>query len=128
MSAAIVLPRRIGRPIVAYPSRLASAAREGFGLFKGSSSCRPRCAAHAGLRDLMRVFGLTAAEARLADRLLGGELLEAAAESLGVSYWTARNQLKRSIKRQTRIAKGSSSPSSHASPSHKSAGHSSFGS
>jgi DNA-binding CsgD family transcriptional regulator len=44
--------------------------------------------------DLMRVFGLTAAEARLADRLLREESLDAAAESLGVSHWTARNQLK----------------------------------
>jgi DNA-binding CsgD family transcriptional regulator len=37
---------------------------------------------------------LTAAEARLADRLLGEESLEATAESLGVSYATARNQLR----------------------------------
>jgi DNA-binding CsgD family transcriptional regulator len=44
--------------------------------------------------ELMRVFGLTAAEARLAGRLLGEESLEAAAESLGVSYSTARNQLR----------------------------------
>ncbi len=91
----VVLPRRIGRPIVAYPSRLASAAREGFALVQGfivlvDLAARPTTVS----ADLMRVFGLTAAEARLADRLLGGELLEAAAESLGVSYWTARNQLK----------------------------------
>jgi DNA-binding CsgD family transcriptional regulator len=44
--------------------------------------------------DLTHAFGLTAAEARLADRLIREESLEAAAGGLGVSYSTARNQLK----------------------------------
>jgi DNA-binding CsgD family transcriptional regulator/PAS domain-containing protein len=91
----IVLPRRNGRPIVAYPSRLAGVVREGFALVQGfvvfaDLEARPSVLA----ADLMRVFRLTAAEARLSDRLLREESLEAAAESLGVSYSTARNQLR----------------------------------
>ncbi len=91
----VVLPRRNGRPIVAYPSRLSGAAREGFAVAEGfivfvDLAARPTPVA----ADLMRVFGLTHAEARLADRLLREESLEAAAASLDVSYWTARNQLK----------------------------------
>jgi DNA-binding CsgD family transcriptional regulator/PAS domain-containing protein len=91
----VVLPRQSGRPIVAYPSRLSNAVREGFALVQGfvvfaDLDARPALLAP----DLTRVFGLTAAEARLADRLLREESLDAAAENLGVSHWTARNQLK----------------------------------
>jgi DNA-binding CsgD family transcriptional regulator len=91
----VVLPRRNGRPIVAYPSRLSGAVREGFALVQGfvvfvDLEARPA----ANGADLIRVFGLTAAEARLADRLLREESLEAAAEHLGVAYSTARNQLR----------------------------------
>jgi DNA-binding CsgD family transcriptional regulator/PAS domain-containing protein len=91
----VLLPRQNGRPIVAYPSRLSAAVREGFALARGfvvfvDPAARPPAVA----AELMRVFGLTPAEARLADRLLGEESLEAAAESLGVAYSTARNQLK----------------------------------
>ena len=69
--------------------------REGFALVQGfvvfaDLDARPALLAP----DLMRVFGLAAAEARLADRLLREESLDAAAENLGVSHWTARNQLK----------------------------------
>src|ERR1700679_961479 len=67
----IVLPRRNGRPIVAYPSRLARAVREGFALVQGFLVFVDLEARSATLAaDLVRVFGLTAAEARLADRLL----------------------------------------------------------
>jgi DNA-binding CsgD family transcriptional regulator len=91
----VVLPRQSGRPIVAYPSRLSNAVREGFMLVHGFVVFADLDARPALLdADLMRVFGLTAAEARLADRLLREESLDAAAESLGVSHWTARNQLK----------------------------------
>jgi DNA-binding CsgD family transcriptional regulator len=91
----VVLPRQSGRPIVAYPSRLSNAVREGFALVQGfvvfaDLDARPALLAP----DLMRVFGLAAAEVRLADRLLREESLDAAAENLGVSHWTARNQLK----------------------------------
>jgi DNA-binding CsgD family transcriptional regulator len=91
----IVLPRRNGRPIVAYPSRLSGAVREGFALvesFLVFVDLEARSATLAA--DLVRVFGLTAAEARLADRLLREESLDAAAGSLGVAYSTVRNQLK----------------------------------
>ena len=90
-----MLPRRNGRPIVAYPSRLFRAVREGFTLAEGFIvfvDLQPRPAAIAA--GLTRVFRLTRTEARLADCLLREESLETAAESLGVSYWTARNQLK----------------------------------
>jgi DNA-binding CsgD family transcriptional regulator len=91
----VLLPRRNGRPIVAYPSRLSNAVREGFALVQGFVVFADLDARPAPLAaDLMRVCGLTAAEARLADRLLRDDSLEAAAESLGVSHWTARNQLK----------------------------------
>jgi DNA-binding CsgD family transcriptional regulator len=91
----VVLPRQIGRPIVAYPSRLPGVAREGFALVQGYAvfidlEARPESVA----AELTRVFGLTPAEARLADRLLNEESLEAASESLGVAYPTARNQLR----------------------------------
>jgi DNA-binding CsgD family transcriptional regulator len=91
----VVLPRQNGRPIVAYLSRLSNAVREGFALVQGfvvfvDLEARPAPLA----ADLTRVFGLTLAEARLADRLLREESLEATAESLGVSYSTARNQLR----------------------------------
>lgn len=43
---------------------------------------------------LMLLFGFTPAEARLASRLAGGGALLDIADSLNVSLWTARNQLK----------------------------------
>jgi DNA-binding CsgD family transcriptional regulator len=90
----VVLPRRNGRPMVAYPSPLSGAVLEGFALAEGSSSSSTLAARPAIVSaDLMRVFGLTAAEARFADRLLSEASLEATAESLGVAYSAARNQL-----------------------------------
>jgi DNA-binding CsgD family transcriptional regulator len=91
----VVLPRQNGRPIVAYPSRLSETAREGFAVVEGfvvfvDLEARPAAVA----ADLMRAFGLTPAEARLAERLLREESLETAAEKLDVTYGTARNQLK----------------------------------
>jgi DNA-binding CsgD family transcriptional regulator len=44
--------------------------------------------------QLRELFGLTAAEARLASRLAAGDCLETVADELGVAYETARNQLK----------------------------------
>lgn len=91
----VVLPRRNGRPIVAYPSRLVGEVREAFAFVQGfvvfvDLEARPAPLA----ADLTHAFGLTAAEARLADRLIREESLEAAAGGLGVSYSTAGNQLK----------------------------------
>ncbi len=42
---------------------------------------------------LRAVFGLTEAEARLADRLAAGDDLRVAASSLGITYGTARTRL-----------------------------------
>ncbi len=92
---AVVLPRRIGRPIVAYPSRLSTAVSEAFAFCQGFVvfvDLETRLSLIAG--DLRRVFNLTTAEARLTDSLLREESLKAAAESLSVAIGTARNQLK----------------------------------
>jgi len=87
----VVLPRQNGRPIIAYPSRLAGAVREGFAPAQGFIVFVDLAARSTVVeRDLRRVFGLTVAEARLADRLLNEESLEAAAASLGISYYTCR--------------------------------------
>ena len=91
----VVLPRRQGRPILAYPNRLPAIAR---GAFSPGQACivfvdldaRPK----APEEHLIKAFGLTPAEARLAARLLGEGSLETAAARLGVSVETARNQLK----------------------------------
>jgi len=93
--APVVLPRRLGRPIMAYPSRLAAeafyglAACSGFVVFVDLDARLP-----ADGSALIGAFGLTPAEARLAVRFLAEESLETAAEGLGISIDTARNQLK----------------------------------
>jgi DNA-binding CsgD family transcriptional regulator/PAS domain-containing protein len=93
--APVVLPRRFGRPIIAYPSRLAAEA------FYGLAACAGFVAFvdldarfSADGSALAKAFGLTPAEARLAVRFLAEESLEAASEGLGISIDTARNQLK----------------------------------
>jgi DNA-binding CsgD family transcriptional regulator len=91
----IVLPRRQGRPIIAYPSRLSRSAAEGLALCHGFVvfvDLEARLTAAPG--DLARVFGLTPAEARLATRLLSEDPIELAADKLGIAYETARNLLK----------------------------------
>jgi len=91
----VVLPRREGRPIVAYPTRLPAIAN---GALSPGQACvvfvdlAARQTTIAG--DLIAAFGLTPGEARLAGKLLSEESLEAAAESLGVAIGTARNHLK----------------------------------
>ena len=44
--------------------------------------------------DLVRAFGLTPGEARFASKLIEEELVEAAADRLGITYETARKILK----------------------------------
>jgi DNA-binding CsgD family transcriptional regulator/PAS domain-containing protein len=91
----VVLPRRLGRPIIAYPSRLAAAAFSGFAACAGFVAfvdLDARLSADGSA--LASAFGLTPAEARLAVRFLAEESLEAATEGLGISIDTARNQLK----------------------------------
>jgi DNA-binding CsgD family transcriptional regulator len=91
----IVLPRRSGRAILAYPSRApgrgpaALGPRRGFVVFVDLEARR---AAAPG--DLARAFGLTPAEARLASRLSSGEAVGLAAAKLGIAYETARCVLK----------------------------------
>jgi DNA-binding CsgD family transcriptional regulator len=93
--APVVLRRQHGRPIVAYPSRLPAAAREGFGLCVGSVvfvdlEARQSPAAS----DLVQAFGLTPTEAKLAAMVAEGRSLEDIAEQRQTSLTTARNQLK----------------------------------
>lgn len=103
----VVLPRRNGRPIIAYPSRLPNAVRAGFALVQAFVVFADLEARPAPLAaDLMHVFGLTRGEARMADRLLREEALETAAESLGVSYLTARNQLRAAFQKTDTHSQG----------------------
>jgi DNA-binding CsgD family transcriptional regulator len=93
--APVVLPQQRGRPIVAYPSRLPAAAREGFGLCAGfvvfiDLEARRSPAAS----DLVRVFGLTQTEAKLAVLVSEGRSLEDVAEQRRTSLTTIRSQLK----------------------------------
>jgi PAS domain-containing protein len=91
----VVLPRREGRSILAYPTRLPAIAADAF---SPGQACFVFVDLAARLTtivgDLIAAFGLTVAEARLAGKLLSEESLEGAAESLGVAIGTARNQLK----------------------------------
>jgi DNA-binding CsgD family transcriptional regulator len=91
----VVLPRKIGRPIIAYPSRLNGIAADGFTHCQGLIAFVDLEERLGGApSDLAAAFGLTPAEARLAHRLAGGDSIEAAAHGLGVARETARNQLK----------------------------------
>jgi DNA-binding CsgD family transcriptional regulator len=91
----VVVARREGRPIVVQvlpAAGLAGALGEGARaiLLLTDLEAQPELPE----RRLMRLFGLTPAEARLAARLGSGETLEETAEALQVSLGTARNQLK----------------------------------
>lgn len=91
----VPLPRLQGRPLLAYPLRLP----------KVSYNALAPCQAIVILIDpdarppppeavLQSCFRLTASEARLARKICSGHGVEAAADELGVSYETGRNQLK----------------------------------
>jgi DNA-binding CsgD family transcriptional regulator len=91
----VVLPRKDGRPILAYLSRSPGSIREGFGLCQAIMVLVDLDARPAAVpRDLIEAFRLTPAEARLATRLAVGETIEMTAEKLGIAYETARNVLK----------------------------------
>lgn len=108
----VVLPRRFGRPIIAYPSRLAPET------FCGLAACAGFVASvdldatlAADGSALAKAFGLTPAEARLAVRFLAEESLEAAAEGLGISIDAARNGVAcalRGERRERRLGKARS--------------------
>ncbi len=89
------LPREEGYPILAYLSRLSGVAAD----------CFAPCQVVAVLvdlearvrlveRDLMSVFNLTPAEARLASRLSSGASIEEIAAELRITYETSRKRLK----------------------------------
>ena len=95
LHAPVVLPRRVGRPMIAYPSRLPAEALTGLAACVGFVvlvDLDARLSADGSA--LIAAFRLTPAEARLAVKFLAKESLEAAAEDLGISIDTARNQLK----------------------------------
>jgi DNA-binding CsgD family transcriptional regulator len=91
----VVLPRKGGRPIIAYPSRLVEAPPWCFApapalvVFCDIESQRTIDA--QGLAD---AFGLRVSEAKLTALIVGGASIEGAAKMLGVSVNTARNQIK----------------------------------
>jgi DNA-binding CsgD family transcriptional regulator/PAS domain-containing protein len=95
LHAPVVLPRRVERPIIAYPSRLPAEAVVGLAACVGFVVLvDPEAPLSADGNALVSAFRLTPAEARLAIRFLAKGSLEAAAKDLGVSIDTARNQLK----------------------------------
>jgi DNA-binding CsgD family transcriptional regulator len=91
----VVMRREEGQPILAYASRLSGVAAD----------CFAPCQVIAVLvdlearvrlveRDLMSIFNLTPAEARLASRLSSGDSIEEIAGQLSITYETSRKQLK----------------------------------
>ena len=91
----VVLPRRAGRSIVAYPTRMPRIATDAFSRFQAIVVlCDLADKAQAPLDDIQKVFNLTQAEARLALRLAEGESLNEICDASDLAYETARNQLK----------------------------------
>ncbi|MFZ3353186.1 MAG: helix-turn-helix transcriptional regulator [Xanthobacteraceae bacterium] len=95
LRAPVSLPREEGHPVLAYVSRLSGVTADTFApcqvvavLVDLEARVRP------AERDLMGVFNLTPAEARLASRLSSGDSIEEIAADLGITYETSRKQLK----------------------------------
>jgi len=91
----ISLRRRDGHPILAYLSRLSGIAADCFAPCQ-SVAVLVDLEARVRLveRDVMSVFNLTPAEARLAARLSSGDSIDEIAAELGITYETSRKQLK----------------------------------
>jgi DNA-binding CsgD family transcriptional regulator len=91
----VLLPRECRRPIVAYPMKLSAMPANVFAdcqaLLVFVDPERRPLLPHELLKS---AFGLTAAEARLANRLSAGEALQKIADELRISKETVRNQLK----------------------------------
>ncbi|ESY94644.1 helix-turn-helix transcriptional regulator [Mesorhizobium sp. LNHC209A00] len=94
-TAPILLPRMNKRPLLAYLLRLAAVS------YNPLAPCQAiivfvdqelRCTPDISV--LRNCFGLTSAEAKLAVKISLGLQVEVAADGLGISYETARNQLK----------------------------------
>ena len=91
----VSLPRAKGQPLLAYPLRLSGVSATALAPCQAiivivDPDARPR-PPEAILRSC---FGLTSAEAKLATAVVAGEMLEAVADKLEISYAIARNQLK----------------------------------
>ncbi|TPK95521.1 helix-turn-helix transcriptional regulator [Mesorhizobium sp. B2-4-14] len=95
LTTPVLLPRMAKRPLLAYLLRLATV----------SYNPLAPCQAIVALVDqesrgtppaavLRHCFGLTSAEAKLAGKICLGIRIEIAADQLGISYETARHQLK----------------------------------
>jgi len=91
------LPRPSGAPPLSVlaapaspPGQNPSSSRASVIVFLRDPSCEPQPAA----ARLEQLYGLTPAEARLAERLAAGEPLDAAAAALDVSRETVRSQLR----------------------------------
>ncbi len=94
-NAPVVLPRVEGAPVLAYLMRLEGISRDAFAPCQALIILRDMAERlRPPHEDLRRAFGLTPAEARLAQCIAGGDSLESAAAELGVAVQTARNQLK----------------------------------
>lgn len=92
----IVMPREDKRPLLAYLIRPPAICADALSPCQAVVVLVDPDANPAPPHEHLRIaFGLSAAEARLAARLAGGERLESAADALGIAYETARTQLKR---------------------------------
>jgi DNA-binding CsgD family transcriptional regulator len=106
LSPPIRLPRLDGRrPVLAHPLRLPRFGENPFApalvaLVLRDLEARPRPA----VEDLMLAFGMTAAEARVARGLAGGQSLDAVHRALAISMGTARVHL-RSIFQKTNTSR-----------------------
>ncbi len=94
--AEIAVPRLTGGRLILQAAPLAGAARDIFRRAKAVVLLlEPGRALPVEAQRLRRLFGLTAAEARLAQRLAQGEDLESIAAALAISRSTARTHLAR---------------------------------
>ena len=91
----VILPRLVGRPIIAYPTRLSGLTNEYFAAARSivifQDLARKFVAPEA---MLCRIFKLTPSEASLATLIGSGETIERAANQLGICYETARSVIK----------------------------------
>jgi len=91
----IALPRRGRRPLLAYLLRLKSVTYNPLAPGQAVATIiDPEAHDEPQLAALNSCFGLTSAESRLAQKLSIGQSLDAFALDRGISYETARNQLK----------------------------------
>jgi DNA-binding CsgD family transcriptional regulator len=91
----VVLRREEGYPILAYASRLSGVVADCFAPCQVIAVLADlEARVHLVERDLIKIFGLTPAEARLVNRLSSGDSIEEVAARSNISYETCRAQLK----------------------------------